>query len=123
MGWTEDCQSTFEEIKHYLTQPPILSSTHLGERLYMYLAVSNWAINVVLFRCILDKKQRPVYHISKVMADVKTRYSNMEQMTLALRSVAQKLHPYFQALPIVVLTNQPLRSILHKPDLSGKMLT
>ena len=88
----------------------------------MYLAVSNWAISAVLFRCILDKKQRPVYHISKVMADAKTRYSNMEQMTLVLRSVAQKLHPYFQAHPIVVLTNQPLRSILHKPDPSGKML-
>nr|CAN74728.1 hypothetical protein VITISV_001869 [Vitis vinifera] len=34
----------------------------------------------------------------------------------------RKLRPYFQAHPIVVLTNQPLRSILHKPDLSEIML-
>ena len=46
----------------------------------------------------------------------------MELTTLALRSAAQKLHPYFQAHPVVVLTNQPLRNILHKPDLTGRML-
>ena len=46
------------------------------------------------------------------MADVETRYSKIEQTALALRSAAQKLCPYFQAHPIVVLTNQPLRSII-----------
>ncbi|RVW95941.1 hypothetical protein CK203_027601 [Vitis vinifera] len=46
----------------------------------------------------------------------------MEQMTLSLRNATQKLRPYFQAHPIVMLTNQPLRSILHKPNLLGRML-
>ena len=88
----------------------------------MYLAVSNWAMNVVLFRCLSHKEQRPVYYINRVMADVETRYSNVEQTVLALRSTAQKFHLYFQAHPVVMLTNQPLRSILHKPDLSERML-
>ena len=38
------------------------------------------------------------------------------------RSAAQKLRPYFQAHPVVVLTDQPFRNILHKPDLTGRML-
>ncbi|KAL6327131.1 hypothetical protein AAG906_014949 [Vitis piasezkii] len=46
----------------------------------------------------------------------------MEQMTLALKSTAQKLHPYFLAHRVIVLTNQPLRSTLYKLDLSGRML-
>ncbi|RVW51967.1 Transposon Tf2-8 polyprotein [Vitis vinifera] len=46
----------------------------------------------------------------------------MELTALALRSAAQKLRPYFQAHPVVVLTDQPLRNILHKPDLTGGML-
>lgn len=46
----------------------------------------------------------------------------MEQTTLALRNAAQKLRPYFQAHQVIVLTNQLLISILHKPDLSGRML-
>ena len=46
----------------------------------------------------------------------------MKQTALALRSAAQKLCPYFQAHLVVVLTDQPLRNILHKPDLTGRML-
>ncbi|RVW93595.1 hypothetical protein CK203_028936 [Vitis vinifera] len=45
----------------------------------------------------------------------------MEQTTLALRMAAQKLRPYFQAHPIIVLTNQPLRNVLHKSNISGRM--
>ncbi|RVW46034.1 hypothetical protein CK203_068689 [Vitis vinifera] len=46
----------------------------------------------------------------------------MELTALALRSAAQKLRPYFKPTPVIVLTDQPLRSILHKPDLTGRML-
>ncbi|RVW27426.1 hypothetical protein CK203_095412 [Vitis vinifera] len=116
-GWTDDCQSTLKKIKHYLTQPPILSSPQPGERLYVYLAVSDWAVNVVLVCCPTHKEQKPVYYVSRAMADSETRYSKIEQTALALRSATQKLRPYFQAHPIVILIDQPLRRILHKPDL------
>ena len=56
------------------------------------------------------------------MVDVETQYSKMEQITLTLKNVAQKLHPYFQTHQVIVLTNQPLRVTLHKPDLSRRML-
>lgn len=120
--WTKDCRFTFEEIKCYITQPPILSSPQPGEQLYMYLAISNCAISIVLFRHISDKEQRHVYYISKAMVDAETRYSKMEHIALGLRSVVQKLCAYFQDHQIIMLTNQPLRSILHKPDLSGRTL-
>ena len=61
----------------------------------MYLVVSNCVVSVVLFRHIRDKEQRLIYYVSKVMVDAKTRYSRMEQTTLALKSVAQKLRLYF----------------------------
>ena len=121
-GWTSDCEQAFGEIKHYLTQPPILSNPQSSEQLYMYLVVSDCAVSVVLFRHEGDKEQRSIYYLSKVMVDAETRYSKMEQTTLALKTIAQKLRPYFQAYQVTVLTNQPLRSILHKPDLSGRML-
>ncbi|RVW17143.1 hypothetical protein CK203_075997 [Vitis vinifera] len=121
-GWTDSCQNAFEKIKHCLTQPPILSSPIPKEKLYMYLAVSEWAISAVLFRCPSPKEQKPIYYVSRALADVETRYSKMELTALALRSAAQKLRPYFQAHPVIVLTDQPLRNILHKPDLTGRML-
>ncbi|RVW31564.1 hypothetical protein CK203_087944 [Vitis vinifera] len=35
------------------------------EKLYMYLAVSEWAISAVLFRCPSPKEQKPVYYVSR----------------------------------------------------------
>ncbi|RVW74826.1 Transposon Ty3-I Gag-Pol polyprotein [Vitis vinifera] len=58
----------------------------------------------------------------KALAAAETRYSRMEQTVLALCTAAQKLRPYFQAHPITVLTNQPLRNVLHKPDITRRML-
>ena len=66
-------------------------------------------------------KQRPVFFVSKSLADAETRYSHLEQAALTLRIAAKKLRPYFQAHPIVELTNLPLQSTTHKPDLSGRM--
>ena len=40
---------------------------------------------------------------------------------MALKVAAKKLCPYFQAHHIIVLTNFPLRSTIHKPDLLGRM--
>ncbi|RVW83025.1 Retrovirus-related Pol polyprotein from transposon 17.6 [Vitis vinifera] len=108
-GWTDSCQNAFEKIKYCLTQPPILSSPIPKEKLYMYLAVSEWAISAVLFRCPSPKEQKPIYYVSRALTDVETRYSKMELTALALRSAAQKLRPYFQAHPVIVLTDQPLR--------------
>ena len=64
-GWTDSCQSAFEKIKHCLMQSPILSSPVLGEKLYMYLAVSEWAISAILFHCPLRKEQKPIYYVSR----------------------------------------------------------
>ena len=44
----------------------------------MYLAVSNYAVSVVLFQHIQEKEQMFVYYVSKKMVDVETRYSRME---------------------------------------------
>ncbi|RVW87310.1 Retrovirus-related Pol polyprotein from transposon 297 [Vitis vinifera] len=72
-GWTNSYQNAFERIKHCLVQPPILSSLIPKEKLYMYLAVSEWAINAVLFRCPSPKEQKPIYYVSRALADVETR--------------------------------------------------
>ena len=74
-----------------------------------------------LFKEDEDRKQRPVFFVSKFLANAETRYIHLEQAALALRVATKKLCLYFQAHPIVVLTNLPLQSTIHKPDFSGSM--
>ena len=52
----------------------------------MYLVVYDYAINAILFRHMQDKKQMPIYYMSKAMVDVNTWYSIIEQTTLALKN-------------------------------------
>ena len=108
-------------IKQYLIEPPVLASPEAGDMLYLYLTVSNVSVSATLFKEDENWNQRPVFFVSKSLSEVETWYTLLEQATLALRVAAKKLCPYFQAHPIVVLINLPLRSTIHKPDLSGKM--
>ncbi|XP_073112115.1 uncharacterized protein [Elaeis guineensis] len=62
-----------------------------------------------------------IYYVSKVLHKAETRYSKAEKIIFALVVSAQRLHPCFQAHAIVVLTDQPLRAILHRPDTSGRL--
>ena len=119
--WGEECDRAFVAIKQYLIEPPILASPEAGDTLYLYLATSDIVVSAALFKECGYAKLRPVFFVSKSSTDAETRYTHLERAALALRTTAQKLRPHFQAHPIVVLTNLPLRGTIHKPDLSGRM--
>ena len=120
-GWNEECDKALIAIKQYLEKPPILASPETGETLFIYLAVSDVSVSAALFKEYENRKQRLLFFVSKSLANVETRYSHLEQATLALQVATKKLHPYFQAHPIVVLTDLPLQSTIHKLDLSRRM--
>ena len=94
-GWTKEYKSAFDAIKHYLIEPPILSSLEVDKELYMYLVMSNYAVSIILFRHTQNDGKKPIYYMSKALVDTKIRYSQVEQMALALHIAAKKLHPYF----------------------------
>ena len=62
-----------------------------------------------------------MFFISKSFADAEIGYNHLEQAALALWVATKKLCSYFQAHPIVLLTNLPFLSTIHKHDLSGRM--
>ena len=112
--------SAFTKIKHYLTEPLVLASSEAGDILYLYLVVSEISVNATLFKEDENWKQRPIFFLSKSLSKAETQYTCLEQATTLLVA-AKKLHPYFQTHPIIVLTNLPLRSTIHKSDLSWRM--
>ncbi|XP_015934178.1 uncharacterized protein LOC107460334 [Arachis duranensis] len=67
------------------------------------------------------KMHQPVYVVSRVMQPMKQRYPKIEQLALTLVITARRLRHYFQSHTIIVRTNQPLRQILTKPELAGRL--
>ena len=119
--WTNECQKLFEELKTYLTSPPLLSPSQRGETLFLYLAVFPTAVSSALIR-EEGNTQLPVYYTSKAFQGVEERYPAMEKLALALVIAARKLRPYFQSHRIVVLTNHPLRKAINKPDAARRLI-
>ena len=102
-------------IRQYLIEPPVLASPEASDTLYLYLVVLDVSLSATLFKEDENRKQRPIFFISKFLSEAKTRYTRLKQAVLTFHVAAKKLRPYFQAHPIVLLTNLPLLSTYKNP--------
>ncbi|KAK0585667.1 hypothetical protein LWI29_032085 [Acer saccharum] len=118
--WNEDCEKAFQALKEYLGRALLLSKPITGEILYMYLSISEAATSSVLVRQE-EGVQKLIYYTSKALLLAETRYSPAEKMALTLITTVRKLMPYFQAHKIGVYTNFPLKLILQKLEVFGRL--
>ncbi|XP_061372972.1 uncharacterized protein LOC133315385 [Gastrolobium bilobum] len=121
--WSEECEKAFQEFKRALSCPPVLTKPDSGETVYLYLAVGTEAVGAALVQESKEGGQKPIYFISKVLQGAELRYQQVENVALTLIFAARRLRPYFQCHPITVRTNQPIRKVLHKPDIAGRMMS
>ena len=64
--WTDECQRAFQDLKTYLVTAPLLSPSMMGEKLFLYLAVTPHAMSSTLIR-EEGKVQKPVYYTNRVL--------------------------------------------------------
>ena len=74
--WNDDASKAFQELKDFLTLPPILTALEDGEVLLLYITATTNKMSTVLVvkRDELGhiyKVQRPVYFISEVIGESK----------------------------------------------------
>jgi len=67
------------------------------------------------------KVEMPVYFVSRALMEAEINYTPMEKLRLALVHPSRRLRRYFQAHHVRVLTNQPIKSVLEKPENSGRL--
>ena len=119
--WTDECKEALAKLKEYLAKPSLLSPSVLGEKLYLYLAVSNTVVSSTLFR-EEGNIQKLVYYTSQTFQGVEASYLRMEKIAFALLVTSRKLCPYFQAHLIVVMTDQCIRKTMSKIDAAGRLI-
>ena len=119
--WTEECVLAFQQLKEYLSRPPIMSKPEGDEVLFAYIAVASHAVSLVLIR-VDSGVQRPVYYVSKPLHKADVRYLPLEKAILAMVHGTRKLPHYFQSHTVVVLTQLPLRSLLRSVDCTGRIV-
>ena len=82
--------------------------------------MTNHAVSVVLLR--LDQGvQKPIFYVSKTLAEAETQYLPLEKVMLAVIHAVQRLPHYFQAHMVIVLTKHPLQALLKRLDFTRRI--
>nr|GEW27027.1 reverse transcriptase domain-containing protein [Tanacetum cinerariifolium] len=118
--WTAEAEQAFRQLKQHLSELPLLVAPRPQEELIMYLSATYGAISAVLMT-EQGTAQTPIYFISRALQDPKLNYSSMEKLVVSLVFVAKRLRMYFQAHPITVITNQPIKQVMSRPDVAGRL--
>ena len=118
--WTEDCASAFQQLKEYLSRPPIMSKPKKEEVLFAYIVIASHAVSLILVR-VDEGVQRPVYYVSKSLHEAEVHYLPLEKAILVVVHATWKLSHYFQAHTVVVVTQLPLQSLLRRADYTGRI--
>ena len=95
-AWIDEYEASFQELKHYLSNPPLLSSSKEGENLYLYLAVLATTVSAAWI-WEEDRKQLLVYYVSQAFQGAEAKYPRIEKIEFALIVASHKLQPYFQS--------------------------
>ncbi|GAU40667.1 hypothetical protein TSUD_397790 [Trifolium subterraneum] len=119
--WSDKCEEAFQQLKVFLASPPILTHPQLGSPLYLYLVVSENSMSSALVQDIKGE-ERPVYFVSTIFRGAEIRYKKIEKLSLAVITTARRLRHYFQSHKIVVKTDHPIKHVLKKPNLVGRMV-
>ena len=119
--WGAEQQQAFDEIKEYLSKPPVLVPPQQDRPFYVYLSVGDTSIASVLVQKH-DGQERVVFYLSRRMLDAETRYPEIEKLCLCLYFTCTKLrHILLSAETIVICKSDVIKHMLSAPVLKGRL--
>ncbi|KAG9446503.1 hypothetical protein H6P81_012631 [Aristolochia fimbriata] len=120
--WDDACRNAFNNIKAYLTKPPVLVAPIVDKPLLLYIAAQEKSVGALLAQCDEDNKERSLYYLSRTLVGAELNYTPIEKTCLALIFAVQKLRHYLLAHSTNLISRaDPLKYIMSRPILSGRL--
>ena len=108
-------------LKEYLASPLDLGKPIPEIPMRLYFSITDRAISSVILQD-QEKIQKLVYFVSKVLQWPEVRYQAIEKAALAAVFTARRLFHYFQSFTLIIMIDLPIRKVLQKPDIAGRMV-
>ncbi|GLU07027.1 hypothetical protein SLE2022_240070 [Rubroshorea leprosula] len=120
--WERHHQTAFEEIKHYLSKPPVLVPPLRGKPLILYISTANESVGCLLAQENSKKQEQAVYYLSRSLSQTEVKYSSVEKLCLALFFAAIKLRHYLLYSEVYVISKTDvIKYMLSRPLLRGRI--
>ena len=96
---------------------PILVPPSNGKPLLLYIAATTQVVSAAL---VVEREEEghtlkvqcPVYFISEVLSESKTRYPKIQKLLYAVLIAKRKPRHYFESHPVTVMTSFPLGEVV-----------
>ena len=109
--WDDGEEKAFSEVKHLVTQAPILAYYSADKELVIQCDASSGGLGAVL-----QQGGRPPAYASRALTDPETRYATIEKEMLAIVFALEKWHQFAYGRSVLVNTDhKPLEAISKKP--------
>ncbi|GJY88407.1 reverse transcriptase domain-containing protein [Tanacetum coccineum] len=118
--WTAEAEVAFKHMKRLIAELPMLVAPMEKEELIVYLAATKETVSTVLMTK-REAKKMPIYFVSRALRGPEINYTTMEKLVLTLVHASKRLKRYFQAHPIIVITDQPIQQVLSRPEVARRL--
>jgi hypothetical protein len=119
--WGAKQQLAFDEIKKYLSLPPVMKTPKVGVPFRLHITAKDSVIGAVLTH-VTDGKEHIITYLSRHLIDAETRYSFIERLCLSLFYACSKLRHYLLSSTCIIASQADLiKHMLQQLILSGRI--
>jgi hypothetical protein len=110
--WDKECDNAFNNIKQYLTQPPVLAAPIQGRPFILYTRALDHSLGAMLAQKDDEGHSRALYYLSRMMIGAEHKYTPVEKECLALMFAVQKMRHYLAGQTTYLISRVNPRKVL-----------
>jgi hypothetical protein len=122
--WGQEQREAFNSLRDYLTKMTKMTAPDPKDTHLLYISASHSAVSAAL---VLEReiegslRQVLVYFVSEALSGSKLFYTELEEIAYVVIMSSRKLHHYFKAHKIMVVSNQPLYDLFGNREASSRI--